>query len=449
VAAACALLPAPLQAQSDGRKLALIRDAEIEQLLRDYAQPVLRAAGVNATATRIVLIDDKSFNAFVANGRTIFMNIGVLMDSETPNEVIGVLAHETGHIAGGHLARLRQEVANAQILSVVGMLAGAAAAGASVSAGNRVGNQGIGVMGALGGGQELARRNLLSYQRSEEQAADRAAVRFLEATQQSAKGMLRTFERFTQASAFISSRAIDPYTISHPLPQERIAQLNELARKSPFFDRKDPPELQARHDMMRAKLSGFTERAETVYRRYPASNTSFAARYARAIAIFKLGRSAEALGQIDALLRERPGSPWLHELKGQVLLESGRASAAVEPLRKAVSLAPGAAPIRLMLGQAMMASGNAALVDDAIRQLTVVAQREPDNPDPHKTLAQAYAQKGNIAMAELSAAQYAHLTGDWAVARTQATRAAAKLPKGTPQHRKAQELADFEPNRGQ
>ncbi len=450
LAAALALPPAftphPALAQG-GRKLSLIRDAEIEQLLRDYARPVLQAAGVNATLTRIILIDDKSFNAFVANGRTIFMNIGVLMDAETPNEVIGVIAHEAGHIAGGHLARLRQEIGNAQILSVVGMLAGAAAAAGAVAGGSAVGNQGIGVMGALGGGQELARRNLLSYQRSEEQAADRAAVRFLSATQQSAQGMLRTFERFSQASAFISSRAIDPYTISHPLPQERIAQLGELARQSPYFDRKDPPELQARHDMMRAKLFGFTERAESVFRRYPASNNSFAARYARAIATFKMGRSSDALAQIDGLLRERPGSPWLHELRGQVLLESGRAAAAVEPLRRAVGMAPNGTPIRLMLGQAMLASGNPALIDDAIRELNVVAQREPDAADPHKHLADAYARKGNIAMAELSAAQFAHITGDWVTARTQATRAAAKLPPGSAQQRRAQELADFEPNR--
>jgi predicted Zn-dependent protease len=449
LAALCALLPPPLHAQSGGRKLSLIRDAEIEQLLRDYARPVFQAAGINAGATRIVLIEDKSFNAFVSSGRMIFINTGVLMDADTPNEVIGVLAHESGHIAGGHLARLRQEVGNAQILSVVGMLAGAAAAAGSIAAGNRVGNQGIGVMGAVTGGPELARRNLLAYQRSEEQAADRAAVRFLSATQQSARGMLRTFERFSQASAFISSRAIDPYTISHPLPQERIAQLDELARQSPYFDRKDTPELQARHDMMRAKLFGFTERAEVVFRRYPATNTSFAARYARAIATYKLGRANEALTQIDGLIRERPGNAYLQELKGQVLLESGRASAAIEPLRKAVSLAPNGTPIRLMLGQAMIASGNPALVDGAIRELTVVSQREPDTAEPHKTLSQAYAQKGNIAMAELSAAQFAHMTGDWVTARTQATRAAAKLSRGTPQHRKAQELADFEPNRGQ
>ncbi len=183
LAAALATLLAmqPALAQSSGKKsLSLIRDTEIEALVRDYALPIFRAAGIAADRTRITLINDRSYNAFVADGKAIYLNVGVLMDAQSPNEVIGVIAHESGHLAGGHLARLRQEVRNAQIISVIGMLAGGAAIAGS--AGGRVGNSGVGAMGAIAGGQEIAMRNLLSYARSEEQAADRAAVRYLDAT---------------------------------------------------------------------------------------------------------------------------------------------------------------------------------------------------------------------------------------------------------------------------
>jgi predicted Zn-dependent protease len=217
-------VPKPAQAQgSERRGLSIVRDAEVEQLLREYAAPIFKAAGIPTGAAQIVLINERSFNAFVANGRKIFINVGVLIEAKTPNEVIGVIAHETGHIAGGHLMRLREQIANAQILSVVGMLAGAAAIVGAGASGGRVGNAGTGAAGVLAGSQELVRRSLLSYQRSEEQAADRAAIRFLEATSQSGQGMVATFRRFAE-NAIFTSRSTDPYLMSHPLPQERIAE---------------------------------------------------------------------------------------------------------------------------------------------------------------------------------------------------------------------------------
>jgi predicted Zn-dependent protease len=433
----------PVFAQGLAKKPTLIRDTEIEALVRDYAVPIFRAAGVNTSGTRIILISDKSFNAFVADGKSIYVNIGVLTEAATPNEVIGVIAHETGHLAGGHLARLRQEISTAQILSVAGMLAGTAAVIGAANSGGRVGNTSEGAIGAITGGPEMARRSLLAYQRGEELTADRAAVRYLTATQQSAAGMLTTFNRFAEQSLFTASR-VDPYTVSHPLPRERIAQLEELARQSPHFERKDTPVLQARHDMMRAKIIGFIEGADSVNRRYPAHDGALPARYARAISAFKSGRLADALPLMAALLREYPNSAAFHELQGQMLLESGRANQAVPALQRAVSIAPAAPLIRAMLGQAYLASGN---LDDAIRELTIASQREADNGEPYQYLSRAYAQKGDIAMAELSAAQYAFHTGDFVTARTQASRALAKLPKGSGPFNKAEDIFNHEPTR--
>lgn len=433
-------------AQAQGAKMNVIRDAEIEQLLRDYATPIFDTAGIRKGSIQIILLGNRSFNAFVADGKRMFINIGTLMEAKTPNEVIGVIAHETGHIVGGHLARLRQEMAKAQLLAVAGMLLGAGAIAGGAASRGAVGNAGTGAAGAMYGGQEMAMRSLLAYQRSEEQAADRMAVNYLEKTGQSPRGMLDTFRRFSQDSMFKSS-SIDPYLLSHPLPQERIANMESLANKSPFLARKDPPALQARHDMMRAKLFGFAANAAEVGRRYPLSDTSLAARYARAIAAYQNKRLPDALKQIDALLAEQPGNPWFWELKGQVLLEFGRPQEALAPLRRAVSLAPSAGLIRILLGQALVATGNKALAGEAIRELSNATQREAEWPDGWRHLAQAYALKGDIGMAEYASAQAYFVVGDFRMAVTQATRAKEKLPPGSPSYLKSEDIINHRPAR--
>ena len=433
-------------AQAQGAKMNVIRDAEIEQLLRDYATPIFDTAGIRKGSIQIILLGNRSFNAFVADGKRMFINIGTLMEARTPNEVIGVIAHETGHIVGGHLARLRQEMAKAQLLAVAGMLLGAGAIAGGAASRGAVGNAGTGAAGAMSGGQEMAMRSLLAYQRSEEQAADRMAVGYLEKTGQSPRGMLDTFRRFSQDSMFKTS-SLDPYLLSHPLPQERIANMEALANKSPFLARKDPPALQARHDMMRAKLFGFAANAAEVGRRYPLSDTSLPARYARAIAAYQSKRLPEALGQIDALLAEQPANPWFWELKGQVLLEFGRPQEALAPLRRAVSLAPSAGLIRILLGQALVATGNKALAGEAIRELSNATQREAEWPDGWRHLAQAYALKGDIGMAEYASAQAYFVVGDFRMAVTQATRAKEMLPPGSPSYLKSEDIINHRPAR--
>ncbi|MCO5076900.1 M48 family metalloprotease [Chelatococcus sp.] len=442
--AAMVLVPTAAKAQSGERSPMIVRDAEIEKLLMDYATPVLKAAGIRVSAVKVILIQNPTFNAFVANGQKIFVNTGALIDSRTPNEIIGVLAHESGHIAGGHLARLHQQIANAKILSVVGMLAGA---GAMVgSGGGRVGQGGIGAGGVLAGSQELVRRNLLSYQRSEEQAADQAAVRYLTATGQSAKGLLDTMKRMGDNALFRTS-GLDPYVLSHPLPQERMSALEQLATKSPAYNTKDSASLVARHELMRAKLSGFTERPETVMRRYPPSDRSVAARYARAILAYKTARSSQAVTLMDELLREQPKNPYFWEMKGQALLESGRAREAIAPLRQAVALAPSSSLIRAMLGRAMVASGDPGTIDQAIRELSNATQREPELADAFRDLSTAYARKGDIGMAELSASQYYFARGEWDQAATQATRAKAKLKPNSPAWLRADDILAYQPER--
>src|SRR5262245_60897749 len=326
VMTACALaagsVPAPAQGLPKG--LPLVRDAETEQLLREYTQPILRAAGLAQQNIHVVIINDRSFNAFVIDAKRIFVNAGALMQAQSPNQIIGVLAHETGHISGGHLSKLRAELANAQTAMIIGMLLGVGAlvAGAR-SNGGIGGNPGVALMAP----QSMVMHSLLAYQRAQEEQADRAGVKFLTATGQSTKGMYDTFKKFANDTLF-SAHGADPYLQSHPMPTDRMAALEQIAHTSPYWSKTDLPELQARHDLMRAKLYGFLDRPDAVYRRYPLSDTGLPARYARAISLYRHGDMRDAITQIDALIQAQPNNPYFHELKGQALLEGGRTNEA-------------------------------------------------------------------------------------------------------------------------
>lgn len=434
--------PALKSAQAQGTpRLPIIRDTEIEQLLRDYAAPGLRAAGLQKQGVRVVVLNDRTFNAFVMDGRHIFINTGALFDAKTPNEIIGVFAHETGHLAGGHLSRLREQLARAQTASIIAMLAGVGA----MVAGSRVGSGDVG-MAAITAPQAAIQRSLLAYVRTQEDQADHAGVKFLNATGQSPKGMLELFKRLANESLF-NSRHIDPYLQSHPMPADRIAALEQIAKTSSYWDKKDSPELQLRHDLMRAKLSGFLDRPDTVARRYPLGDRSLAARYARAISAYRHGDGRAAQAQIDDLIHAQPNNPYFYELKGQALLEGGRPAEAAVPLRQAVALSHNAPLIEIMLAQAMIASGNIKAAEDAVPLLRGALAREPEASDGYAQLAMAYGRKGDVANADLAAAQAAFMRGDLKTARQLASRAKTKLPVGSPAWVRADDIVSVKPNK--
>src|SRR5882724_8640169 len=450
LAAAIALILAPIPAfAQEGEKLAILRDAETEQVLRDYTRPILRVAGLEKQNIQVTIINQAVFNAFVADGRRIFVNHGALLQSETPNQIIGVLAHETGHLAGGHLAKLREQLAQAQTQLIIAMLLGVGAIAAGATK-NNSGNSGLADAGAaaIAAPQEVIQRSLLSYVRQQEENADRAGVKFLTATQQSPRGMYETFKRFTNESLF-AARGADPYAQSHPLPAARVAALEELARSSPYWDKKDDPALQLRHDMMRAKISAFLERPDTVYRRFPPSNDSLPARYARAISTYLHGDLRSAIVQIDGLIQVQPNNPYFYELRGQALLEGGRPAEAIAPLRKAVQLSNNAPLIEMLLGQALVATENKAYTEEAITILRAAVARETEAPLGFSQLAMAYGRKGDYAQADLASAQAAFLRGDNKTARDLASRAKTRFAIGTPGWVKADDIVSAKPLPGQ
>ncbi|MGF7160434.1 putative Zn-dependent protease [Rhodoligotrophos appendicifer] len=417
--------------------LPLIRDTEIEQLLRDYATPVFRAAGLRPDGVNVYIINAPTINAFVSGGQRVFIHTGLITECETPNEVIGVLAHETGHIAGGHLTRMQRQLDKASTAAIVGMLLGVATmVGAGLSGQGELARGGQGLML---GGQSLAERNLLSYARAQESSADQAAVKYLTATKQSAKGMIDLFEKLSNQS-LASSVAIDPYVLSHPMPLDRVRNLEINARKSPYFDTPDDPALLARHRMVQAKLTGFLGSPQRVYQKYPTSDTSPPARYARSIVAFRTGDTRAAMVEIDALLQAQPKNPYFWELKGQALLEGGSPKQAIAPLRKAVELMPRADLTRVMLAQAMLSTEDPGLVDSAQQLLLRAKRTEADSPDLHAQLALSYARKNNIPMADLETAEVALLTGDYDLAKQKAKRSMAAFKRGTPEWIRANDI---------
>jgi predicted Zn-dependent protease len=389
----------------------IIRDAETEALLRDYAKPIFNAAGLGAQGIKIHIVNDRAFNAFVVDGHNMFMHAGTIMNARTPNQVIGVIAHESGHITGGHLARLRGQIARAQSAALMLQLLGLAAMAAGAATG--AGSLGQAGMGAAYGGNEAAMRSVLAYQQNEESSADQAGVTFLNATKQSGRGMLESFEQLATKTMGVSG--INPYLQSHPLPPQRIVQLREIIMASPYYNNVDPPELQMRHDLVKAKLFGFLDNPETVFNRYPETDQTLQADYARAIATYrKLGVQA-AMPQLDALIARNPNWPFFYEIKGQFLFESGRVAQAIPPLREAVRLAPDAPLIQIMLAQALLGTPGQANVDEAITYLRTALTNETTSSMGYRQLAAGYARKADtvkgqarqqlMAQAELASAE--------------------------------------------
>ncbi len=425
---------------ASAQNLPIIRDAEIEGLLRLYTRPIFRAAGIDPRDVHVYLIKDSRINAFVADGQRIFVNTGLLQQATTPNEVIGVLAHETGHLAGGHLARRGLQMEKASNLAIVSMLLGLATIVGGALAGQRqAGDLGQGI---ILGGQGAAQRGMLAYARAQESSADQAAVKFLNATHQSGKGMLELFQKLYNES-LASARYTDPYLLTHPMPLDRIRNLERLVKSSPYYNAVDPPALVLRHKLMQAKLDGFLNPAHEVYRKYPRSDLSAPARYARAIAAFRIGDLKGALPEIDTLIKMIPPDPYFHELKGQALLESGKASEAVAPLRQAVKMLPSSGLIRLLLAQALLEVKSTRATKEALDNLILAQRSEPDHTRVHLYKATAYARLGNIPMAELETAEAAYLRGDKQTAARQAKSAQKRFATGSPQWLRANDILNY------
>lgn len=410
--------------------LSLIRDAEIEHTIARFSKPVFEAAGLDSRGVRVHLVNDSQLNAFVAGGQRIFLYTGLLLRVETPNQLIAVIAHETGHISGGHLARTHDALRNASITSILALIVGAAAiaAGGGQAAGPIIYNT-----------QVMAQQQFLAYSRVQEAAADQAALTFLERTGQSGRGMVEFLEIIGNPEVLAGSRP-DTYARSHPVGRDRIGALDKRVEESPFRDHADAPEDVAALRRLQAKLHGFLKTKAQTLRRYPPSDRSVAARYARAIAYYRVPELRPALAELDSLIAEAPDDPYFHELKGQILFENGRIRQSIAPSETALRLRPHSSLLRFGLARALVSSEDPAMNRTAIRHLEDVVRRDPEMGGAWGQLAIAYGRDGRMGDSALASAERFFLIGDMRGASQQAQRARQKLPEGSPSWLRASDI---------
>ncbi|MEY4250878.1 MAG: hypothetical protein RJA87_2511 [Pseudomonadota bacterium] len=408
----------------------LIRDTEIEEILRENADPVLIAAGLNPKDVRIHLIGDKQINAFVSGGQQMFFNTGLITQTRTPNELIGVMAHETGHISGGHLARSgdASKAATGTFVMTLGLGLLAALAGAPDAAAMLIGNSSY-----------FATLSVLGYTRVQESSADQAAAGFLEKSGQSGKGLVEFFDNFRYQEVFSDAKRY-PFFRSHPLSSDRIEALRVRVEAMPNYGKTDSPEAQAKHVVMVAKLKAFMNPTQQTFIEFKESDKSYPARYARAIAYYRALETEKALKAIDALIKDYPDNPYLWELRGQALFESARAAEAEPAYRRCIELKPDAALFHLALGQTLLALDDDKRVDEAMTHIYKALELEQDNPFGWRMLSEAYDRRRQPGMARLAAAEQYFAIGIPSEARIFGMRARAELVKGSPEWRRATDI---------
>ncbi|HYD68285.1 M48 family metalloprotease [Azospirillum sp.] len=419
---------APAGAQR--REMQLLSDAETEHTIRTMARPIFQAAGIDAESVNIVLVNDRTLNAFVAGGQNIFIHTGLLLQTDAA-QLLGVVAHETGHIAGGHLVRGSDAMETAFLSSLVGM-------GIGIIGGIASRNAGAGMAGMMLG-QHMAERNFLSFSRGQESSADQAGLSYMERAGVSASGLLTFLDKLGAEEPLTTDREA-AYARTHPLTRERLDSVRSFVERSRNTGRALPADVVEHYQRIQAKLYAYLE-PQGALNRYRADDQSIVARYGRAYAYFRRGEVMRALPLVDGLIQQEPKNGFFHELKGDLMLQNGRAPDAVAPYRKAIELAPDSAPIRVSLAHALLEQNNAKVADEAIRNLQVAAKtQQGQSTFLWRLMAQAYALKGNDGMVAYASAEEAFARGDVPVARFQAERAERLLPAGSPGWLRAQDI---------
>ena len=404
-----------------------IRDAEIESDLRTLSRPVWRAAGLEPADVGVYLIQDSQLNSFVAGGQAIFFHTGLILRAENPNQLLGVIAHETGHITGGHIVRAKQAMKNASIEAIIAMAVGAAAAAVSGS--------GAPLLGAMG----VAQRSFLQFSIAQESTADHAALNYLDRACQSARGLLRFFE-ILQSNEMLAGDRGDAWGRTHPITAQRAQVIRDHVQRARCSDAPEPPGSAEVLRRIQVKLRAFLDPSATTLAAFPESDRSELARYARAIAYYRFPDLGRAVPMVDGLIRDFPNNPYYRELKGQMLFENGRLREAIRPYEEAVRLAPSAALLRIALSQAYIETGDPALNKRAIAYLNDASREEGRHSEVWRFLAVAYGRDNQMGMAALSLAEQALANRNKKNAVQEATRAQRLLPRNTPAFSRAEDI---------
>ena len=419
----------PVAAADEGPSI--LRDAETEALFRDIAAPLVEAANLDNKSVRVVLIRDDEINAFVAGSQNVYVNSGLLTTSDNVNQLQAVIAHELGHVAGGHAIRMGEGAKEATGISLATMVLGAIAIAAGAPEAG---------MGLLAMGQRAALGSFLAFTRAQETSADLAGAKYLSAAGISGKGSLEFFKRLQNQEYRLAIYSTDSYERTHPLSSERISILENLYKKDPAWDRPSDPQLEARFQRVKAKLFGFVNSRQAI-NKYPESDQTVPAHYARAYA-YHLGAYPEkALSEAEALLKTNPHDPYFLELKGQILLESGRPAEAVAPLREATERSGRSPLIASMLGHALISTEDKKNYAEAKTILKTAVSVDNENPFAWYQLGMIYDQEGDTPRAALATAERNNLEGNPKLALASAEMAMRGIPTGSPDYLRAQDIA--------
>lgn len=410
----------------------ILRDAETEALLRDMSREMIVAAGLRPENVQVVILNNAEINAFVAGGQIVYIHSGLFTAADNANEVQGVIAHELGHVVHGDVIRINEGVRQATGIMLLSLLLGAAAIAAGA------GEAGMGVLAA---GQQAALGTFLAFSRAQESTADQAGAGYLSRAGISGRGSLAFFRRLQNLEFRLNIAQDNGYARTHPLNAERISWLETNYQNDPAWDRPTDPELEARFQRVRAKLSGFVDEPRLVLGRYPESDQSVPARYARAYVYHRTGHPEESLAEADSLLGAQPHDPYFLELRGQILLESGRPREALVSLREAVARASDQPLIAALLGHALIATEEPENFEEAKRVLRVAVQRDNSNPFAWYQLGIVYDREGDEARAALATAERYNLIGQPQLALPSAERALMGIPVNTPDWLRAQDIA--------
>jgi predicted Zn-dependent protease len=392
----------------------LIRDAEIEHILKEYGDPIFKAAGLNPESIKIYIVNDNSINAFAAGGQNLFVHTGLILRTENANMLIGVMAHETGHIASGHIVKRESQAGNLGLEALLTTALGAAVTVAGLPDAG---------MAVLAGGQHLAERQYLQFSREQEVEADQRGLDYLQKTHQSSEGLLDVMQILRRQQT-LEFGQVDPYAISHPLSQERIAHIRSQANTE--HDVKEDG-FKDEHERMLAKLYGFLEKPESTYMKY--TDDSVPALYARAIAYNKDHNAEKSFAELDKLLAISPNDPFFNELKGQFLSEAGKIDEALGYYIKADKNFPDSALIKFEIGKIYNNNNDN---NNALRYLSQTTQLEPTNDEAWRMIAGVYGKLGNKGMLNLALAEESNLQNNNDQARNYARIAKKNLEKNTP-----------------
>lgn len=418
-------------ATAQARNLSFIRDTEIENAIRYYSAPIFNVAGLDVQTVRIHLVKDSRLNAFVAGGQRIFIHTGLLTEADNASQVIGVIAHETGHITGGHLAQFDTIRESAQTQQLATMLLGIPLALAT--------GRGDALAASIALGQQVGQRSFLQYTRTMEQSADQAAVSFLDGAKMSAEGLLAFFEKLKRNEALYSADQ-NPYTRSHPLTEDRMTFIRHHVQISKYSDKELPDEYKLLHDRVRAKLRGYLMPRDQVLTHYPKSDQSVPARYARAINLMQQHKYDESLQLVDVLLAESPKDPFFHELKGDILFDAGRMDDAIAAFSDALDILPWAAMIHQARARAYIELDSDETLQKAVEDLKEAVRYEPWSTFNWRLLATAYGRLDDQGNTALALAEEAIRSNKKQQAKTYSKRAMDQLPEGSPGWLRAQDI---------